>query len=155
MRGVGNPLMDFILAQLPDSEPVRHVLIDRHVRVQGVILKHHGDVALARRQIINLALTNEKVAAGNIFQPGDHPERRTLRTAGRPDQHHKLPISYIEVDTLHCLIAACIDFSDFPQGHLGHDVSLCYFTPPASMPEVMYRWRMNVKIMTGSVMIVA
>jgi hypothetical protein len=121
MRGVGDPLVDFILAQLPDSQAVRHVLIDGHVRVQGVILKHHGDVAFAGRQIIDLALTNEEVAAGNVFQPGDHPERGTFRTAGRPDQHHKFPIVDIEVDTLHRLIAAGIDFPDFLQGDLCHD----------------------------------
>src|SRR5215471_18410950 len=101
-----------VIAQLPDPESVRHILIDGHVRVQGVILKHHGDVAFARRQVIDLALTNEEVATGNIFEPGDHPERGALRTAGRPDQHHKLPIVDIEVDALHRLIAVCIDFSD-------------------------------------------
>jgi hypothetical protein len=60
-----------------------------------------------------------------------------------------------EVNALHRLIAVGIDFSDLLHNHLRHTrVPLCLH-PPARMPEVMYRWRINVTTMTGSVMMVA
>jgi hypothetical protein len=49
-------LMDLLLGHLPQLQPERHVLVHRHVRVQGVVLKHHRDVAVLRRDVVDDAL---------------------------------------------------------------------------------------------------
>ena len=35
------------------TQPERHVVVDRHVRVERVVLEHHGDPAVARRDIVD------------------------------------------------------------------------------------------------------
>jgi len=37
------------------AAPKRHVLAHRHVRVERVVLEHHGDVAVLRRHVVDHA----------------------------------------------------------------------------------------------------
>ena len=41
---------DFAFALLREHERERHVVAHRHVRIERVVLEHHRDVALLRRQ---------------------------------------------------------------------------------------------------------
>ena len=48
-----------------------HVVVQVHVRVQRVRLKHHGNAALGRWDVVDAPAANGEVAPGNFFQPGD------------------------------------------------------------------------------------
>jgi hypothetical protein len=69
-----------------------------HVRVQGVALEHHGDVAVLRRGIVDHLAADPQLAVGDVLQPGDHVERGGLPAARRPDQDHELAVGDIQAD---------------------------------------------------------
>ena len=81
-------------------EPVAHVLADRHVRVERVGLEHHGDVAAARRQVGDVAVADQDLAAGHVLEPGDHPQERRLAAPRRADEHEKLAVGDEEVEVV-------------------------------------------------------
>ena len=74
----------------------RHVLLHRHVRVEGVVLEHHGDVAVAGRDVVHEPVADVDLAAGDFLEPGDHPQRRRFAAARRADQHDELAVGDLE-----------------------------------------------------------
>ena len=97
-----------------------HVLVDRHVRVQGVVLEDHGDVAVLGRDIVDDAFADADGAAGDLLQPGDHAQRRGLAAAGGADQHDEFPVGDVQVDGIDGFDAAGIDFADIVQFDYSH-----------------------------------
>jgi hypothetical protein len=75
----------------------RHVVVDAHVRVQRVILEHHGDVAIHRRQIVDDFVADQDVARGDRLESRHHAQGRGLAAAGRADQHHELLVADFQV----------------------------------------------------------
>ena len=71
---------------------------DGHVRVERVALEHHRDVAVARRQVRDRAAADSDVAARDLLEAGDHPQRRRLAAAGRADQDQELLVADGQVD---------------------------------------------------------
>ena len=51
--GVVDALLDLGLGKFAQLEAERHVFADRHVRIERVVLEHHGDVAVLRRQVVD------------------------------------------------------------------------------------------------------
>ena len=47
----------------------RHVVVQRHVRVQRIRLEHHRDAALRARHVVDLRAVDQQVAARNILGP--------------------------------------------------------------------------------------
>lgn len=54
-------LVDILFGALPQFQTKSHVLIDRHVRVQRVVLKHHGNVAVFRRLVGDVFISDESL----------------------------------------------------------------------------------------------
>ena len=52
-RGLVDALLDLGLGIALEAEAERHVLRHRHVRIERVVLEHHGDVAVLRRHIVD------------------------------------------------------------------------------------------------------
>ena len=73
-----------------------HVLAHRHVRVERVVLEHHRDVAILRRQVVHHAPADDDLAAGNLLEAGDHPQQRGLPAPGGADQNDELAIVDVE-----------------------------------------------------------
>ena len=48
-----HPLLDLGLVELPHLEAEGHVVVDAHMRIERVVLEHHRDVAIHRRQIVD------------------------------------------------------------------------------------------------------
>src|SRR5271170_1506541 len=67
----------------------RHVLRDRHVRIERVGLKHHGDVALGGMEIVDLLTFNANVAGGDRFKPRNRIEKRRFSAPGWADENEK------------------------------------------------------------------
>jgi hypothetical protein len=78
----------------------RHVLVNAHVRVQRVVLEHHGDVAVARRHVVDDPVADEDLAAGRLFQARDHAQGGRFAAAGRPDEHEKFTVADVEVQAV-------------------------------------------------------
>jgi len=62
-----------------------------HVRVQRIVLEHHRHVPFLRRLVVDLLAADPQDAAGDVLQPGDHPQRRGLAAARRPTSAMNLP----------------------------------------------------------------
>ena len=76
--GTLDPLGDHGRIGFPQLEGKGHVLLDSLMGIERVVLEHHGDVALGRRQMIDDAVADGDRAAGNGLQPGYHSEQRGL-----------------------------------------------------------------------------
>ena len=88
------------LVLLGQRERERHVLAHRHVRVQRVVLEHHRDVAFLGLQVVDAAVADADLTAGDLLEPGNHPQQRRLAAARRPDQHRERAIGDVDVDTV-------------------------------------------------------
>ncbi|MNI71851.1 hypothetical protein D3C73_1277520 [compost metagenome] len=45
------------------------------MRIQRIILKHHGDIAVLRMQVVDDAVADNDIAARLLLKPRDHPQR--------------------------------------------------------------------------------
>ena len=86
LGGLVDPLMDFGLVEFPHLEAEGHVVVDAHMRIERVILEHHRDVAIHRRQIVDHLIVDQDAPGGDAFEPRDHAQRRRLAASrtGRP-----------------------------------------------------------------------
>ena len=96
-----HPLVDLLLGRLLELQPERHVLVDVHVRVERVVLEHHGDVAVLGRHVVHDVAADRDVAAGDLLEAGDHAQGRALAAARGADQHDELLVGDVEVDAAH------------------------------------------------------
>ncbi len=53
LSSLTNALVDLVLGHLAQLQAERHVLVNGHVRVQSVVLEHHGDVAVLRGNVVD------------------------------------------------------------------------------------------------------
>jgi hypothetical protein len=91
------------------------------VRVQGVVLEDHRDVAVLRGEVVDHLAADLQVALGDVLQPGDHPQRRRLPAARRADEDHELRVADLQVHVLDGLEAVRIALDDVVELDLGHD----------------------------------
>jgi hypothetical protein len=70
-----NPLSDLFCADFGQLERVGNIVKHRLVRIQRIILKNHGNVAVLRRQLINRLPIEADGAGGDMLQPRYHPHR--------------------------------------------------------------------------------
>ena len=77
--------------------PKRDVVAHRHVREHRVVLEHHGEPALARRQVGDVAPADQHAAGALRLQPGDDAQQRGLAAARRPEQRHELAVGDVEL----------------------------------------------------------
>lgn len=92
LGGFRHPGADLGLGGLGHPEGETHVLRHGHVRIQGVVLEHHGDVAMAGVGRGDVVVADVDMTGVNGFQAYQHPQRRRLAAARRPDQHHELSV---------------------------------------------------------------
>ena len=102
--------LDFILRGLTKFQAKSHVVKYRHVRIQSIVLEHHGDVSILRSDIVGEGIAYVKLALADFFQPGNHSQRSGFTTARRTDQDDKLFILNIEVKVSYSRYAAGVDF---------------------------------------------
>jgi len=62
------------------------------VRVERIVLKHHRDVAVLRRQVGHVLTTDGDCAGGDILQSGHEPQHGRLAAAGRTYEYHELAV---------------------------------------------------------------
>jgi len=73
------------------------------MRIKRVILEHHRDVALLRRHVVDHALADADLAAGDVFQARDHAQQGRLAAPGRSDQHDEFAVADGDIDAVNDL----------------------------------------------------
>src|SRR5205823_14034900 len=68
----------------------------REVRVEGVALKHHRDVALTGREMRDVVVSDEDLACARLLEPGDAAEHGRLAAGRRPEQYEELAVAHVE-----------------------------------------------------------
>jgi hypothetical protein len=84
--------LDLLVRTPGDLQRKAHVFADRHMRIERIGLEDHRDVAGARRQVVDDIVADLDRAAADIFEAGDHPQRRRFSAAGRADQSDELAV---------------------------------------------------------------
>ena len=128
---VPHALVDLGLFEFAHFQAERHVVVHAHVRVERVVLEHHGDVAVHRRQCIDHGAVDRDIAGADRLKSGDHPERRRLAAAGRSDEHHELLVADLQIDVFDS-VHAVVELVDPLEDDLSHSL------PPAS------QWPMRI-----------
>src|SRR5205823_6426424 len=85
------------------AEPKGKIVVNAHVLVERVILEHHGDVAIARRQVAYHFAADENLTAADVLESGNHSQRRGLATAGWANQGHEFLVGDFQIHVLHCV----------------------------------------------------
>ena len=96
-----HPLVDLGLREPFQAQPERHVFEHRHMRVERIVLEHHGDVPVLWRHVVDQLVADIDLARGGFLEAGDHAQGRALAAARRPDQHDELAIGDVDVDPPH------------------------------------------------------
>ena len=120
LRGFVDARLDLGLIHPAIAQSIRHVVVNGHVRIERVVLKHHGDVALGRFDVVDDTTADIDLARGRRLEPRDHPKQGGLSAAGRTDQHAELPVADVEADALDGFDATCVDLAHIPEGDVCH-----------------------------------
>jgi hypothetical protein len=127
-----NTFGNLALRPASDAQPEAHIVAHAHVRIERVVLEHHGDPAGGSVDIVDNFAFNAQVTRCDLLQAGDHPQQRGLATAGRPDKDTELAMLDVEVDIMNDLDVA-IGLLDVAQG------DVCHFTPRAIWAHLQRR----------------
>ena len=119
--GLPDPLLPFRLGHVLHLQREAHVVGDGHVRVEGVVLEDHRDVAILRRQVGDVAVTDEDRTRVDLLEAGEHAERSGLAAAGGADEDHELAVGDFQVELVDCgAIRAGVDTRGFTVADSGH-----------------------------------
>src|SRR2546423_856428 len=90
------------------------------MRIEGVALEDHGNVARARGKVGDVAVADRDRPAARLFEAGDHPEERRLAAARRADQYEELAAADGQGHVVDGRHVAGEDFADVVENDLGH-----------------------------------
>ena len=124
-------LGDLGLFEFAHLQAERHVVVHAHVRVERVVLEHHRDVAIHRRQFVDHIAVDRDVARSDRFEPRDHPQGRGLAAARRPDEHHELLVADLQVHVFDGVYGV-VELVDALEDDLSHTLLPQPFTEPVS-----------------------
>src|SRR5262249_61309187 len=89
-------------------------------RIQCVCDDHHRYYAVVWRHVVDYFAADHDIAAGDVLEPCDHPQRGGLAAAGGTDENHELMVGDIEIDTAH-RFDLVVTFDNLAQIYLGHE----------------------------------
>jgi len=79
-------------------EPEGHVGGHVEVGEERVALKHRVDVPFVRRDLCHICAVQDDATARRLLEARDHPQRRRLAAARRPEQCEELGRRHVQVD---------------------------------------------------------
>ena len=91
-----------------------------HVGVKSVVLEHHRDVSVLRRDVVNERFADEEFAFGDFFETCDHTERGRLTATRRTDEDDELFVLDFKVEVRNGGNAAGIFLVNVFQGKTCH-----------------------------------
>src|SRR6266566_501908 len=95
------------------------VVGDVHVGIEGIVLKHHGDIAVSGLHTIDPSVPNVEIAPTGFIQPCHHAQDRAFARTGGSDQHHKFVVIDGQVDIMDHLYFAEV-LVDMLEANTGH-----------------------------------
>ena len=111
-------------------QAVAEVLPDAHVRVERVALEDHGDVAVARREVGDVAASDRDLAARHVLETGDRAQEGRLAAAGRADERDELAVRDLQGDVVEREDVAREGLRDVAKLDLGHRAGYGYHISP-------------------------
>ena len=87
-----------------ESDVVEH----RHVRVERIVLKHHGDVTVLGRHVVDTLPGNRKAALIGIFESGNGSQQCAFAATGLADQHSEFTCRYGQVYAFDHMVVAIV-----------------------------------------------
>jgi len=135
--GIPDPPVDLLALDVAHLQSKRNVGVRRHVRVEGVVLEDHRDVAVLRWQVVDHAVAHPDLPARDVLEPGDHPEGGRLATAGGADEHDELAVPDLQIEAADSLGAVPVDLRQTLQldlrhtaaNHMTHSLRSCDLCP--------------------------
>ena len=119
LRCLLHPLRNFSFGVTCHAQTKRHVLLNRHVRVQRIALKHHGRAALSRAQIVDPHAVNEQVARADGLQTSDHAQRGRFAAARGANEDDELAVPDVQTHITDDLGLA-VALGDVLENNRGH-----------------------------------
>src|SRR5262245_37848431 len=98
--GTGDTFLNFLFWPLSHPQPESHILFDRHMRIQSIGLKHHGDTAIGGIDFVDLAVTDPDFPVSRFFEPGDNTQHGCFAAAGWPDKDHEFAVIDLKADSM-------------------------------------------------------
>ena len=86
--------------RLPDAQAERNVVVDLHVREDGVVLEDEADVSLAGIETADRHVVEVDLAGSRLLETCDHVHRRGLAAPGRPEERDERAVLGDEVELL-------------------------------------------------------
>ena len=114
-RGLLHPLLDHVLVHTLQRQAEGDVVKNRHLRIQRVALENHRHFPVPGALLVGPHPVDQEIAAGNVLQPGDHPQRRGLSAAGGPDKNDKLTLIDFQVEIVHRVETVGVNLVDILQ----------------------------------------
>ena len=96
LQGLGHPGADLSLGNLPSFQAVGHILADRQMGEDGIVLEHHADIPLVGGNIVDPLFTEIEIAALNGIETGNHPQKRGLAAAGGAKERKELALPNVK-----------------------------------------------------------
>src|SRR5258708_24428503 len=122
LRRIAHGGIDLRLVGAGEFQAERHVVVQRHVRIQRVRLEHHRDAAFGGRYVVHARAVDGQIAAADVLEAGDHPHQRRFTATARTHEHDEFAVQDVEVDVAHYFVVV-VGFSDVAQSYACHDVS--------------------------------
>jgi len=115
-----NALVDLGLGGLAELKTESHVIINSHVRIQGVVLENHGDVAILGRYVVYELIADVEFAVGDLFKTRDHSQSGGFSAAGRTYENDKFLIFDVQAEIAYSSYAAGINLVNVFQSYACH-----------------------------------
>ena len=115
-----NALVDLGLGGLAELKTESHVIINSHVRIQGVVLEYHGDIAILGSNVVNEFVANVEFAVRNFFKTSNHAQGGGLSAAGRANENDKFLIFDVQAEIAYSGYAAGINLVNVFQSYACH-----------------------------------
>ena len=119
-RNLLDPALLLGLRNLAHAQTEGEVVVDRLVWIERVVLEHHRDVAVARRQVVHDSAADPDLTQGDFLKAGDHSQRGRLAAARRSDQHHELALGHLEVQVADRDDVVGVDLREVNEPDRGH-----------------------------------
>jgi hypothetical protein len=122
-RSFANCLFYCVLRYSANLKAEPHVFRYAQMRIERIVLKHHGDVPILGRKIVDQPSTDKDLSLRYAFQAGNHAQQCRLTAAGGPNKCHEFAIPNRNVCAFDDRLASITLFN------LG-DLDICHETPP-------------------------